>query len=85
MDGVKRGSVDVIKNKDYNIQDDDFRALLPMHPYAAYLLKFIAKDISSNQRTIFQSLVETIPAMKIRPILSGLLSILPSSMVSGII
>ena len=55
-DGVKRGSVDVIKNKDYNIQDDDFRALLPMHPYAAYLLKFIAKDISSNQRTIFQFL-----------------------------
>ena len=55
-DGVKRGSVDVIKNKDYNIQDDDFKALLPMHPYAAYLLKFIAKDISSNQRTIFQFL-----------------------------
>ena len=27
-----------------------------MHPYAAYLLKFIAKDISSNQRTIFQFL-----------------------------
>ena len=55
-DGVKRGSVDVIKNKDYSIHDDDFRALLPMHPYAAYLLKFIAKDISSNQRTIFQFL-----------------------------
>lgn len=53
-DGVKRGSVDVIKDKDYNIHDDDFQALLPMHPYAAYLLKFIAKDISSNQRTIFQ-------------------------------
>lgn len=29
---------------------------MPMHPYAAYLLKFIAKDISSNQRTIFQFL-----------------------------
>ena len=55
-DGVKRSSVDVIKNKDYNIQDADFKALLPMHPYAAYLLKFIAKDISSNQRTIFQFL-----------------------------
>jgi hypothetical protein len=55
-DGGKRGSVVFIKNKDYNIQDDDFRALLPMHPYAAYLLKFIAKDISSNQRTIFQFL-----------------------------
>ena len=55
-DGVKRGSVDAIKNKDFSIQDDDFRVLLPMHPYAAYLLKFIAKDISSNQRTIFQFL-----------------------------
>ena len=55
-DGVKRGSVDVIKNKDFNIQDEDFKNLLPMHPYAAYLLKFIAKDISSNQRTIFQFL-----------------------------
>lgn len=54
--GVKRGSVDLIKNKDFNIQDEDFRTLLPMHPYAAYLLKFIAKDISSNQRTIFQFL-----------------------------
>ena len=27
-----------------------------MHPYTAYLLKYIAKDISSNQRTIFQFL-----------------------------
>lgn len=55
-EGVKRGCVDVIKNKDITVQDDDFRKLLPMHPYAAYLLKFIAKDISSNQRTIFQFL-----------------------------
>lgn len=55
-DGVKRNSVDVIKGKDYTIQDGDFKNLLPMHPYAAYLLKFIAKDISSNQRTIFQFL-----------------------------
>lgn len=55
-DGIKRGSVDVIKDKDYSIQDDDFKMLLPMHPYTAYLLKFIAKDISSNQRTIFQFL-----------------------------
>ena len=55
-DGVKRGCVDLIKNKDFSIRDDDFKLLLPMHPYAAYLLKFIAKDISSNQRTIFQFL-----------------------------
>lgn len=55
-DGVKRNCVDVLKSKDFSIQDDDFKNLLPMHPYAAYLLKFIAKDISSNQRTIFQFL-----------------------------
>ena len=53
---VKRGTVDIIKDRDFSIQDDDFGLLLPMHPYAAYLLKFIAKDISSNQRTIFQFL-----------------------------
>ena len=72
-DGVKRGSVDVIKNKDYNIQDDDFRALLPMPPYAAYLLKFIAKDISSTQ------------GMKTKPTSSGLLSTLRLSTVNGTI
>lgn len=55
-DGVKRNSVDIIKDKDTTVQDDDFKKLMPMHPYAAYLLKFIAKDISSNQRTIFQFL-----------------------------
>lgn len=55
-DGVKKYCVDVIKNKDVTVQDDDFKNLMPMHPYAAYLLKFIAKDISSNQRTIFQFL-----------------------------
>lgn len=54
--GVKRGSVEVIKGKDISIKDSDFRELLPLHPYAAYLLKIIAKDISSNQRTIFQFL-----------------------------
>lgn len=55
-DGVKRGCVDLIKGKDISIKDSDFRKLLPLHPYAAYLLKIIAKDISSNQRTIFQFL-----------------------------
>ena len=32
------------------------KKLLPIHPYAAYLLKFIAQVISSNQRTMFQFL-----------------------------
>lgn len=54
--GIKRGAVDVIKDKDLSIKNEDFKSLLPLHPYAAYLLKIIAKDISSNQRTIFQFL-----------------------------
>lgn len=45
-----------IQDKDISVRDGDFVNLLPMHPYAAYLLKFIAKDISSNQRTIFKFL-----------------------------
>lgn len=54
--GVKRGAVSVIRGKDSSMKDEDFQGLLPMQPYAAYLLKFIAQDISSNQRTMFQFL-----------------------------
>ena len=32
--------------------------LSPLHPYAAYLLKFIAQAVSSNQRTMFQVISE---------------------------
>lgn len=53
--GVKRGA-SVIRGKDVSMKDEDFIGLLPMQPYAAYLLKFIAQDISSNQRTMFQFL-----------------------------
>lgn len=53
---VKRGSVDHIKAKDSSLLDSDFKNLFPMHPYTSYLLKFIAQDISSNQRTMFQFL-----------------------------
>lgn len=37
-------------------KESELKDLLPIHPYAAYLLKIIAKDISSNQRTMFQFL-----------------------------
>lgn len=40
--------------KDTN--ESELKSLLPMHPYAAYLLKIISKEISSNQRTMFQFL-----------------------------
>ena len=53
---VKRDSVDHIKTKDSSLLDTDFKNLFPMHPYTSYLLKFIAQDISSNQRTMFQFL-----------------------------
>ena len=59
-DGVNKGAVNVIRNKDITISDDDFRRLLPLHPYAAYLLRIIAKDISSNERTIFKFLSEDV-------------------------
>ena len=41
-DFVKRGAVEVIKGKDFSIKDTDLKELLPLHPYAAYLLKIIA-------------------------------------------
>lgn len=53
---VKRGSADHIMEKDSSLLDSDFKNLFPMHPYTSYLLKFIAQDISSNQRTMFQFL-----------------------------
>lgn len=59
-DGVSKGAINVIRAKDITIVDEDFRKLLPMHPYAAYLLRIIAKDISSNERTIFKFLSEDV-------------------------
>ncbi|KJU83051.1 hypothetical protein MBAV_004751 [Candidatus Magnetobacterium bavaricum] len=39
-----------------NIKKEELKALLPLHPYAAYMLKIISAVISSNQRTMFQFL-----------------------------
>ena len=39
-----------------DITESELQHLLPFHPYAAHLLKIISKDISSNQRTMFQFL-----------------------------
>ncbi|MCC8097568.1 MAG: hypothetical protein LIO44_03220, partial [Eubacterium sp.] len=55
---VKRTCADQIKTKDTTLSDSDFKNLFPMQPYTSYLLKFIAQDISSNQRTMFQFLSE---------------------------
>ncbi len=37
---------------------DDFKGLIPVHPYAAYLLATITRQFSSSQRTLFKFLKE---------------------------
>lgn len=41
-----------------DITEPELKSLLPVHPYAAYLLKVISTEISSNQRTMFQFLTD---------------------------
>lgn len=55
-ENVQRDAASFIIKRDASIKLDDMKKLLPIHPYAAYLLKFIAQSISSNQRTMFQFL-----------------------------
>ena len=53
-ESVRRDGADFILQRDDKINLGDLQKLLPIHPYAACLLKFIAQSISSNQRTMFQ-------------------------------
>ena len=53
---VKRDAIKGIIKRDPSVSEQDFVKLFPMQPYVAYLLKYIAQDISSNQRTMFQFL-----------------------------
>ena len=53
-ESVRRDAAEFILQRDDKIELADMKKLLPIHPYAAYLLKFIAQAISSNQRTMFQ-------------------------------
>ena len=55
-ESVQRDAASFIIKRDETIKLDDMKNLLPIHPYAAYLLKFIAQSVSSNQRTMFQFL-----------------------------
>lgn len=41
---------------DDSIKKDDLKELLPLHPYAAFMLQILAREINSNQRTMFQFL-----------------------------
>lgn len=58
-ESVQRDAANFIIRRDESIKLDDMKKLLPVHPYSAYLLKFIAQSISSNQRTMFQFLCES--------------------------
>lgn len=53
---VEKSIKNTILRNAIDIDEAELKNLLPLHPYSAYLLKFIAKDISSNQRTMFQFL-----------------------------
>lgn len=55
-ESVQRDAANFIIKRDESIKLDDMKKLLPIHPYAAYLLKFITAQVSSNQRTMFQFL-----------------------------
>ena len=39
-----------------SIKEESFRDLLPVHPMAAFLLKFLSESFQSNQRSIFEYL-----------------------------
>ncbi len=53
---VERSTKDTILKYADDIKESELKRLLPLHPYAAYLLKVISASISSNQRTMFSFL-----------------------------
>ena len=53
-ENVQRDAANFIIRRDESVRAEDMKKLLPIHPYAAYLLKFIAQENGSNQRTMFQ-------------------------------
>lgn len=53
---IERVTENTIVDKSKDTNANEFINLLPIHPYAAFLLKIISKEISSNQRTMFQFL-----------------------------
>ncbi len=48
-----QGSRKVVSNTKYKITADEMSNILPIHPYAALLLKYIANLFDSNQRSMF--------------------------------
>ena len=53
---VEKTVKNTINRYSENIKNEDLKGLLPLHPYAAFMLQDISSKISSNQRTMFQFL-----------------------------
>lgn len=53
---VKKSVENTIKKYSDDINDEDLKGLLPLHPFAAFLLQWISESVNSNQRTMFQFL-----------------------------
>jgi len=53
---IERTVRNTINKYSEDIKNEDLKGLLPMHPYAAFILQDISSKISSNQRTMFQFL-----------------------------
>lgn len=53
---VKKSVENTIKKYSEDIKDEDLKGLLPLHPFAAFLLQWISESVNSNQRTMFQFL-----------------------------
>lgn len=44
----------VIKSTNYKVTENDFKDILPFHPYAALILKHLSARFNSNQRSMFE-------------------------------
>ncbi|NLF02379.1 MAG: hypothetical protein GX601_15515, partial [Anaerolineales bacterium] len=55
-DGVRLGAKSFLSESD---RLADFQALVPLHPYTAYLLSQISRQFSSSQRTLFRFLKQS--------------------------
>lgn len=55
LDDLYRHTIDsrgIVMDK-ANVKDDDLKAILPLHPYTAIILKHISSAYASNQRSMF--------------------------------
>lgn len=53
-ENVEEAGRNVINSTKSSISEDDFKQILPFHPYAALLLKHLSSLFNSNQRSMFE-------------------------------